>query len=53
MDADANAGREAGVSGTPAFFVNGIMISGAKPVDEFSAIIERELDAHGKAAAGS
>lgn len=53
VDADAKAGRDAGVSGTPAFFVNGIMISGAKPVDEFSAIIERELDAHGKAAAGS
>ncbi|MCC6642207.1 MAG: thioredoxin domain-containing protein [Deltaproteobacteria bacterium] len=53
VDADAQAGRDAGVSGTPAFFVNGIMLSGAKPVEEFSAIIERELDARGKAAAGS
>lgn len=43
VDADAKAGSEAGVSGTPAFFVNGIMLSGAKPVEEFSAIIEREL----------
>ncbi len=43
VEADVAAGREAGVSGTPAFFVNGIMFSGAKPVEEFSAIIEREL----------
>ncbi len=48
VDADAAAGREAGVSGTPAFFVNGIMLSGAKPVEEFSAIIERELEARSK-----
>jgi protein-disulfide isomerase len=43
VDADTQAGREAGVSGTPAFFVNGILLSGAKPVEEFSALIEREL----------
>jgi protein-disulfide isomerase len=43
VEADAAAGREAGVSGTPAFFVNGIMLSGAKPVEEFSAVIDREL----------
>lgn len=53
VDADAKAGREAGVSGTPAFFVNGILLSGAKPVEEFSAIIERELAARAKAATGS
>lgn len=45
VDADAAAGREAGVSGTPAFFVNGIMMSGAKPVEEFVEIIEREIQA--------
>jgi protein-disulfide isomerase len=43
VDADAKAGSEAGVSGTPAFFVNGIMLSGAMPVEKFSAIIESEL----------
>jgi protein-disulfide isomerase len=43
VDEDAKAGREAGVSGTPAFFVNGIMLSGAKPIEEFSAVIDREL----------
>jgi protein-disulfide isomerase len=45
VEADAAAGREAGVSGTPAFFVNGVMLSGAKPVEEFSAVIDRELKA--------
>src|SRR5439155_376120 len=33
VDADIKAGEEAGVSGTPAFFVNGRMISGAQPFD--------------------
>ena len=45
VEADSVAGREAGVSGTPAFFVNGIMLSGAKPVEEFVEVIERELKA--------
>ncbi len=43
VDADYQAGREAGVSGTPAFFINGIMLSGAQPVDKFSAVIDQEL----------
>jgi len=37
------AGMEAGVSGTPAYFINGIMISGAQPKQEFVTIIESEL----------
>ncbi len=45
VEADSLAGREAGVSGTPAFFVNGIMLSGAKPVEAFVEVIERELKA--------
>lgn len=43
VDADVAAGREAGVSGTPAFFVNGIPLSGARSVDEFVKLIDREL----------
>jgi protein-disulfide isomerase len=31
------------VSGTPAFYVNGIPLSGARSVDEFVKLIEREL----------
>jgi protein-disulfide isomerase len=37
------AGSEAGVSGTPAFFVNGVMINGAQPFDKFKEIIDAEL----------
>lgn len=43
VEADLAAARAAGVSGTPAFFVNGIMLSGAQPVEKFVEIIEREL----------
>jgi protein-disulfide isomerase len=43
VEADVAAGREAGVSGTPAFYVNGIPLSGARSVDEFVKLIEREL----------
>lgn len=41
--ADFEAGRSVGVSGTPAFFINGIPLSGAVPKDQFVTIIEREL----------
>jgi protein-disulfide isomerase len=43
IDADLADGRRAGVSGTPAFFVNGIRMDGARPLDDFVAIIENEL----------
>lgn len=36
-------GTNAGVSGTPAFFVNGIMLSGAQPYEAFREVIEGEL----------
>ncbi|MGA8890553.1 MAG: DsbA family protein [Anaeromyxobacteraceae bacterium] len=37
------AGNELGINGTPAFFVNGILISGAQPFDAFKEIIDAEL----------
>ncbi|MDP3918688.1 MAG: DsbA family protein [Nanoarchaeota archaeon] len=40
---DYNAGVEAGVRGTPAFFVNGVLISGAQPQSVFEAEIEKYL----------
>jgi protein-disulfide isomerase len=49
---DLDAGRVAGVSGTPAFFVNGIPLSGARPLEEFSKVIDSEL-AKGKKPAQS
>lgn len=41
--ADAAAGRKVGVTGTPAFFINGILISGAQPLEAFTEIIDAEL----------
>ncbi|MBW2244034.1 MAG: thioredoxin domain-containing protein [Deltaproteobacteria bacterium] len=49
VDADITAGRAAGVTGTPAFFVNGIGLKGAQPVEEFAKIIEAELARAGDA----
>jgi protein-disulfide isomerase len=40
---DQTAGEKAGVTGTPAFFINGIALSGAVPAEEFKAIIDSEL----------
>jgi predicted DsbA family dithiol-disulfide isomerase len=47
VEADAKAGEEAGVSGTPAFFVNGIFINGAVPYEQFKDTVERELKKKG------
>ena len=43
VDTDLQAGNEAGVNGTPAFFVNGRLLSGAQPFDEFKKVIDEEL----------
>ncbi len=42
---DKKAGEAAGVNGTPAFFVNGMLLSGALPFDSFKEIIDSELQA--------
>lgn len=39
-------GQKVGVSGTPAFFINGRMISGARPFPDFKEIIDDELTAN-------
>jgi protein-disulfide isomerase len=43
--ADMSQGQALGVSGTPAFFINGRFLSGAQPLDAFSSIIDEELNA--------
>lgn len=43
VQADMQAGSAAGVSGTPALFVNGRMISGAVPIDQIAPVIDDEL----------
>ena len=37
-------GMDAGVSGTPAFFINGILLSGAQPYEAFKELIDSELN---------
>jgi protein-disulfide isomerase len=43
VGADIHAGRQAGVSSTPTFFVNGLMLTGAQPYERFAALVEQEL----------
>jgi protein-disulfide isomerase len=40
---DFKAAQQAGVSGTPAFFINGVFLDGAQPQGEFEKIIDSEL----------
>ena len=43
VDADAKAGGDAGITGTPAFVINGYYISGAQPYPKFRKLIEKAL----------
>lgn len=43
LAADMAAGTKAGVTGTPAFFINGVMLSGAQGPEAFEHIIDQEL----------
>jgi len=45
VDADIAAGDEAGVTGTPAFYINGRMLTGAQPFETFKRVIDEELAA--------
>ena len=45
VDADLVVGKSAGVTGTPAFFINGIFLSGAQPIEKFTAVIDEEARA--------
>jgi protein-disulfide isomerase len=42
---DMNEGISYGVEGTPAFFINGELISGARPFSNFRDVIEKKLTA--------
>jgi protein-disulfide isomerase len=43
VDKDMEDGAAVGVNGTPAFFINGRMLSGAQPFEKFKEIIDEEL----------
>ena len=47
VEADQKAGTEAGVNGTPAFFVNGVFINGAVPYEQIKQAVDRELKKKG------
>jgi protein-disulfide isomerase len=46
IDADIAEAQAFGFQGTPAFLINGVPISGARPYEEFEAIIDRHLAAN-------
>jgi protein-disulfide isomerase len=43
VKADFDEGAKAGVSGTPAMFINGRFLSGAQPLNEITKVIDDEL----------
>jgi len=43
ITADVEEGKNIGVKSTPTFFVNGMMVNGAHPVNVFSELIDAEL----------
>ena len=43
VENDIAEGTKAGVTGTPAFFINGRLIGGAQPLEQFVRVIEEEL----------
>ncbi|MBR4985503.1 MAG: thioredoxin domain-containing protein [Proteobacteria bacterium] len=45
VEADLKAGSDAGVRGTPHFFLNGTLLSGAQPLPAFQGALNKELEA--------
>ncbi len=43
IDADKKIAKTAGISGTPAFVINGYYLSGAQPYSKFKKLVERAL----------
>ncbi len=43
VESDLQAARAVGISGTPAFVVNGVLLSGAQPPEEFYTVIDAAL----------
>jgi protein-disulfide isomerase len=43
VDADMELAKRVGATGTPAFFINGVFLSGAQPIERFREIVDAEL----------
>ena len=41
--ADSEEAEALGITGTPAFVINGVLLSGAQPLENFVSVIDREL----------
>jgi protein-disulfide isomerase len=50
IEVNREEGTKAGVSGTPAYFINGVFLSGAQPQAEFEKIIDTALAQQGQSA---
>src|SRR5262249_48157921 len=43
IDRDTKLATRLGANGTPAFFINGTLLSGAQPYEKFTSVIDNEL----------
>ncbi len=43
VDTDVEEGKKAGMGGTPGFYVNGVVVTGAQPLAVFTDVIDAEL----------
>jgi protein-disulfide isomerase len=43
VDADAALAKRVGANGTPAFYINGVELSGAQPLEKFKEVVDAEL----------
>ena len=48
VESDGEEAAGLGISGTPAFLINGILLSGAQPKESFTRVIEAELSRGGQ-----
>ena len=48
---DIQEGQTYGVGGTPAFFINGLLVSGAQPFSVFQQVIDAALEEAGASSA--
>ncbi len=47
IEADEKLGHAIGVTGTPTFYVNGVLVHGAQPIERFREIVNEQLRAAG------
>lgn len=48
VEAETREARSLGLSGTPAFFINGLLLPGARPAEDFYRLIDAELARKGE-----